>query len=362
MSYGIEVIDASSTVQLASYNTYAGTVVDVRNIPASSGDLTFTYSAFTGATLTAVFTTTALSANVQGVTFSGSPPSITVPNAAFSQMMVVFVSSSAPASAGSGYSIECLTDDGNMLPLHGLGAAATLIAKTSSASATAISFSTPYNGTWAFGWRFTVTTHTYEPLVFVVPPAMSSASAALWVERVAQVSGTTGAKVWEVDIGCVDYSARVALPTVLFFDRRLIITSGSPYGVQVFDSSGNKTYDTNDGRPLRITNLMSYGSYFGSSPYNGAKYAARPAGLTYPAVMLSRNAGQLSKTIAMGAGGTDYYKYSLQYFRDTSGNLWRTGLGYAWSFSHTSENTGSGTSDVYTFQSSSLLVTDASLY
>ena len=361
MTYGVQTFNAAGSLLVDSAANYNGVIVDVVSIPTSGGPFTYSYPAFSGTTLLAVFDCGAVSVSIPAQYLSGSPPSITINANAAGGTMFILASAGAPYS--SDYGIECQSDYGGLLPIHHVGSAACLIAKTT--SATAISFSTPYNGTWAYGWRYTVTTHEYAPLVFVVPPTTGAGSAGLWLERVAWVSGSTGAKAWEVDVGCYDIAAggRIGPPTLLAFDRRTLVTSGATYGIQVFNASGVKTYDSNDPAPLRVGGIISFPSYFGASPSSAANSQSFPAGVTTPAIWMERNAG-LKTVVSRFVSSPTQYRYSFMAYRKNSdGLLWRSGDGYQYAYNTDPGSAGiKSTTTTYNLPAESLLVIDAALY
>ncbi len=361
MAWGVEVFNGSGNPLVRSYASYNGLLVGVETIPASGGPFTYSYPDYAGCSLLAVFEQGAVSVSRGSVALTGSPPSVTVSSNGVAATMYVFVTGGWPSDAGFG--IQCLSDYGELLPIHHNGAAATLIAKTTSASP--ISFATPYSGTWAYGWRYTVTTHEYPPILFVVPPTTSGAGAGLWLDRLAWVSGGVGAKVWEVDIGCYDVAAggRIGPPLLIAFDRKTLISSGSNWGIQVFNASGKKTFDSNDALPLRIAGTMAYASYFGTTPTNASKYASFPAGLGNPAILISRDTGLRTQTNRF-VGSATQYRYSFDCFRkNTDGLLWRTGDGYQYGYVTDPDPAGfNSSSTTHNLPADTLLVIDANEY
>lgn len=357
MSYGVQTFSAAGATLVDSQAVFNGVVVAVVTIPANSGTVTYSYPEFAGCTLLAAFNLASVSVQQQARELSGSPPSITLQGRAYQRTMFIICTAGAPPDA-TGYGISCRNDFDSLLPVHHIGGAASLVLKT--ATATAIGFSTPYNGTWNYGWRYTVTTHEYEPLVFIVPPAMSGASAGMWLERLAHVSGGLGAKVWEIDVGCYSSGVRTAAPTILVFDRRTVITSGENYGIQVFDAAGKKTYDSNDGKPLRVAGLLQYGSYYGTSPYNGALNASLPGGIN-AAIQLNGNSSLVYTTVGRGSSGVDYYS-DFYVYRNNSGVINRAGYGYRFASIHDPEPTPVGTTTTYDLEAASILVINADEY
>lgn len=192
-----------------------------------------------------------------------------------------------------------------------------------------------------------------QPLVFI---EIVNATDCVAIQDVTQVS--TG--VWEIKVLNCTYSTRLnnaptkCSPTLHCF-APLSSGSGSSYGLRMWDSSGNITFDSNSGMliPKQFSDAAAYsGAGEGVSSYSYS-------GLTRPAFVAHGSGGSGARQQRIGlTSSADSYTYGQVWNSNAAGVLYRV----AQVVLHTVVNSSISNPWTMRYSANTILFTDISLY